>query len=359
MTVTPRTVANLEPGKFNRELVEPDLPDHTQLPESDGTFVKNFQEHPQSILLTDSLAPILERLHPDGNYAIGQDSGIYWRSTSPPEKGAEAPDWFYVPNVPPLLDGDYRRSYVLAREQEVPAVIIEFASGDGSQERDKTPLMATESGLVTKPGKFWVYEQVIRAPYYGIYEVQTSKLEVYRLETLVTDGKPSTLRYRKLQPNAQERYPIAPLKVELGVWEGSYQNTVMKWMRWWDEQGQLLLTGIERADKAEGALYQEVRGRLEAEAQRQQEAQARLQAEAQRRREAQVRLQAEQERLEAEAERKREAQARLEAEQARLEAEQAQLNAIPQLQQMGMAPKQIAAVLSLPMELVLQAIREC
>ncbi|MBD2134709.1 Uma2 family endonuclease, partial [Sphaerospermopsis sp. FACHB-1094] len=28
------------------------LPDHTQLPESDGTFVKNFQEHPQSILLT-------------------------------------------------------------------------------------------------------------------------------------------------------------------------------------------------------------------------------------------------------------------------------------------------------------------
>ena len=31
------------------------LPDHTQLPESDGTFVKNYQEHPQSILLTDSI----------------------------------------------------------------------------------------------------------------------------------------------------------------------------------------------------------------------------------------------------------------------------------------------------------------
>ncbi len=26
------------------------LPDHTQLPDSDGTFVKNFQEHPQTIL---------------------------------------------------------------------------------------------------------------------------------------------------------------------------------------------------------------------------------------------------------------------------------------------------------------------
>jgi hypothetical protein len=25
------------------------LPDHTQLPDSDGTFVKNFQEHPLAL----------------------------------------------------------------------------------------------------------------------------------------------------------------------------------------------------------------------------------------------------------------------------------------------------------------------
>ncbi|MEI2419217.1 Uma2 family endonuclease, partial [Arthrospira platensis SPKY2] len=40
------------------------LPDHTQLPDSDGTFVKNFQEHPQSILLTDSILSTLDSLHP-------------------------------------------------------------------------------------------------------------------------------------------------------------------------------------------------------------------------------------------------------------------------------------------------------
>nr|WP_228021248.1 hypothetical protein [Romeria gracilis] len=39
------------------------LPDHNQLPESDGTFVKNFQEHPESIVLTDSIRPILNALH--------------------------------------------------------------------------------------------------------------------------------------------------------------------------------------------------------------------------------------------------------------------------------------------------------
>jgi len=31
----------------------PAFPDHTQLPDEDGTFVKNFHEHPQSIILAD------------------------------------------------------------------------------------------------------------------------------------------------------------------------------------------------------------------------------------------------------------------------------------------------------------------
>ena len=79
-------------------VLPPPFPDHTQLPESNGSFVKNFQEHPQSLILTDSIGPVLQRLHPDGQYVIGQDCGIYWRQTDPPEKGAEAPDWFYVPN---------------------------------------------------------------------------------------------------------------------------------------------------------------------------------------------------------------------------------------------------------------------
>jgi Uma2 family endonuclease len=111
------------------ELEVTHLPDHTELPESDGTFVKNFQELPQSIILTDSLRPILQRIHPDGRYRIGQDCGIYWRLTDPLERGAEAPDWFYVPNVPPLLNGEVRRSYVLWKEYVAPLIVLEFVSG--------------------------------------------------------------------------------------------------------------------------------------------------------------------------------------------------------------------------------------
>ena len=117
-------------------ILEEALPDHTQLPESDGSFVKNFQEHPQSIILTSSIEPFLQQLHPDRQYCIGQDSGIYWTLTQPPEKRAEAPDWFYVANVPPLLNGEYRRSYVLWEEKIVPLIAIEFVSGNGDEERE-------------------------------------------------------------------------------------------------------------------------------------------------------------------------------------------------------------------------------
>ena len=235
----------------------PPFPDHTQLPDSDGTFVKNFQEHPQSIILTDSIGPVVERLHPDGQYAIGQDCGIYWRETDPPERGAEAPDWFYVPNVPATLDG-FRRSYVLWPEHMAPFIALEFASGNGEEERDRTPLAVAADGTTTKPGKFWVYERIIRIPYYGIYEMRTGNLEVYHLIDFV---------YRRMEPNERGHYPIPVLDVELGLWQGSYQNQELLWLRWWDSQGNLLLTGSEQVE-IERALVEQERERAEQERER-------------------------------------------------------------------------------------------
>jgi hypothetical protein len=86
-----------------------------------------------------------------------------------------------VPNVPPKLDGQIRRSYVLWQEFISPSIALEFASGNGDEERDQTPLSRSTQGEVTKPGKFWVYERIIAIPYYGIYEINTGNLEVYLL----------------------------------------------------------------------------------------------------------------------------------------------------------------------------------
>ena len=290
----------------NRVVLPPAFGDHTQLPDSDGTFVKNFQEHPQSLILTDSIGQILQERNPDGQYAIGQDCGIYWRETEPAEKGAEAPDWFYVPNVPPNIDGQIRRSYMLWREHIAPLIALEFASGNGDEERELTPLSRTDEGVVTKPGKFWVYEQVMRIPYYGIYQVNNGRLEVYRL----IDGY-----YQLLELNQRGHFPIAPLGVELGLWQGSYQNQTMLWLRWWDEEGNLLLMGDERAE-------------LE-----------RLRGEQQRER-------AEQERLRAES-----------AEQSRQAEFQARRDAIPRLLGMGLSAEQVAEALSLSVEEVTENAR--
>ncbi|MBD2295544.1 Uma2 family endonuclease [Anabaena sphaerica FACHB-251] len=211
----------------NRPYTETSLPDHTQLPEINGI---NWQEHPQSILLTQSIKPVLQKRHPDGQYTIGQDCGIYWRITDPPERGAEAPDWFYVPNVPSLLNGKIRRSYVLWQEYISPLIALEFVSGNGEEERDQTPWQ----------GKFWIYEQVIKPAFYGIYEVNKASVEVYEL----IGGQ-----YQLLPANERGHYPITPMGVEIGIWQGQYQNMELPWLRWWDLDGNLLLDGDERAEQ--------------------------------------------------------------------------------------------------------------
>ena len=206
------------------------LPDHTQLPDSDGAIVENFQEHPQSILLTESLWPVLQRLHPDGQFAVGQNSGIYWRHTNPPLRGCLAPDWFYVPDVPPMLDEQVRRSYVLWQEMIPPLLLIEFSSGDGSTERDRTP----------NEGKFWIYERRIRPAYYAIYEFDPGRVAVYQMVGW---------SFQPLVANERGHYPIEPLGIELGIWEGDYKNVSLPWLRCWDREGRLLPIDSERADE--------------------------------------------------------------------------------------------------------------
>jgi Uma2 family endonuclease len=57
------------------------------------------------------------------------------------------------------------------QELIAPLIVLEFVSGDGTEERDTTPMS----------GKFWVYEQAIRVPFYGIYDVERSRVELYHL----------------------------------------------------------------------------------------------------------------------------------------------------------------------------------
>ena len=90
----------------------------------------------------------------------------------------------------------------------------------------------------SKAGKFWVYEQAIRIPFYAIYEVEKASVAVYQLVEA---------HYQRCSPNERGHFAIASLGVELRIWCGSYMNQRLPWLRWWDLDGNLLLTGEERA----------------------------------------------------------------------------------------------------------------
>jgi hypothetical protein len=214
---------------------KPMLPTHLDLPDKDDSVVENFFELPQTLLLTDPIKPVLDKIHPDGQYAIGGNSLIYFRhNEQEPLSGCRAPDWFYIPGVPPIiLDGQVRRSYVLWQEHVRPTILLEIASADGSEERDATP----------GTGKFRVYEREIRPTYYGIFVEATGELEMYRLEK----G-----RFQRMKPNSRGHYPVSELRVELGLWRGRCViEADLTYMRWYDRRGRLLPTGQERAEQAE------------------------------------------------------------------------------------------------------------
>jgi Putative restriction endonuclease len=96
------------------------------------------------------------------------------------------------------------------------------------------------AGDDSKAGKFWVYEQAIRIPFYAIYEVEKAAVEVYELV-----GN----HYQQCRPNVRGHYSIPPMGVELGIWQGRYVNQTLPWLRWWDGEGNLLLASEERAEQ--------------------------------------------------------------------------------------------------------------
>ncbi|KAB8331233.1 Uma2 family endonuclease [Scytonema tolypothrichoides VB-61278] len=102
-------------------------------------------------------------------------------------------------------------------------------------------LASTTSKSTYPSGKWFFYEQVLEIPNYVIFEPDTGELEVYQLD----DSK----RYQVRNSDANNRYWIAEIGLFLGVWQGTRENRTGFWLRWWDENGKLLLWGSERAER--------------------------------------------------------------------------------------------------------------
>jgi Uma2 family endonuclease len=166
----------------------------------------------------------------------GTDLNLYYDSDH--LNWYKRPDWFVVLNVPRLYnEQDMRMSYVLWDEGVNPSVIVELLS-EGT---DKEDLGLTTSEAGQPPTKWEVYEQILKAPYYIVYDRYQDILRAYRLK----DDQ-----YQAF-PIEDERLWISELNLGLGLWQGEYQGITRKWLRWYENDGSWVPTPEENLEKAE------------------------------------------------------------------------------------------------------------
>jgi Uma2 family endonuclease len=187
------------------------------------------------------------------------DMYLYYDSRHP--HWYKRPDWFAVVSVPQLYDGhDMRLSYVVWQEGVNPFVIVELLS-PGTEKED---LGQTERGTADIPAKWEVYEQILRVPYYILFDRYTNTLQAFHL----VGG-----HYQPIEI-ADQQVTISEWQLSLQKWTGEYEGVNRVWLRWFDTEGQLILTGSERVVQAESekeaakARTREAEQRAEALAQR-------------------------------------------------------------------------------------------
>ncbi len=141
----------------------------------------------------------------------------------------KAPDWLYVPQVFTVNSSYTRRSYTPLTEGAVPAIVMEFLSETDGGEYSARPFHPY--------GKLWFYERILQVPIYVIFEPDEGMLEVRHLVDHA---------YQLQDPDQNGRYWIDAMHLYLGRWQGSKADRSGYWLRWWDQDGNLLLWGSEQ-----------------------------------------------------------------------------------------------------------------
>ena len=149
------------------------------------------------------------------------------------------PDWFLVVGTDSLYRGrESRSSYVMWDELIPPTIVIEFLSpGTESDDLGRFASKPPNAEPGKPPGKFVVYEQILKVPNYIIYNETTQQMRYFRL----VNG-----RYRE-RTITSDRIWIPELKIGLGLWTGTYRHRVrQRWLRWCDIDGNWTLTETEQ-----------------------------------------------------------------------------------------------------------------
>jgi Uma2 family endonuclease len=193
------------------------------------------------------------------DYFSGTDINLYYDTRN--TNWYKRPDWFLVLGVPPSrTQEELRLSYVVWAEGVAPFLMVELLS-PGTEAED----LGQTLRVVGKPPTKWqVYEQILRVPYYVVFDRYDRIMRVFVLQ-----GD----RYQAVTVTGQGFW-FDRLHLGLGVWQGSYEGIVGQWLRWYDQSGAWIPT-------REGQVARE---RQRADGERQRAEQAYQQAEQERQR---------------------------------------------------------------------------
>jgi Uma2 family endonuclease len=231
----------------------PALPDTSRLPVDDGEPMESAHHRKQMNLLCE----LFERALPRETTYVAGNMGLYYSARQLRSNDFKAPDVFVVLDAVGSHD---RKAWVVWEEDgRTPNLVIELLS-DSTERNDRREKMRT-------------YEEVLKVANYMIFDPWDFRFEAWRL----IEG-----RYEPKLPDASGRILWPETNLTLGRWHGSYHDgPPHTWLRVFDAEGRLVLTGDELAE-AEAQRAEAEAQRAEAEAQRAEAEAQRAEAEAQR-----------------------------------------------------------------------------
>jgi Uma2 family endonuclease len=205
------------------------------------------------VIQTDFLKKTCRLPHKNRDeYFIAIDLNLYYDVRNP--LLYKRPDWFFVLDISDFSQQqDLRLSYITWQEGINPFLVVELLS-PGTEEEDLGQRLRDAS---KPPTKWQVYEQILRVPYYVVYDRYVNNLRVFRLQG--SEYEELVLKNPKIW--------FKELQLGLGLWQGEYENTTGLWLRWFDSNNQWISTPEELA-QIESLRAQEERLRAERERQR-------------------------------------------------------------------------------------------
>jgi Uma2 family endonuclease len=177
------------------------------------------------------------------DFFVGGNMFVYYSASQVKNQDFKGPDFFVVLDV----DGTINRDAWIAWEEDsrLPDVVIELMSPS-----------TAEVDLTTKKD---IYERKLKTQDYFVYDPKDpSSLRGWKL---------INRRYQSLSSDREGRLYCESLGLWLGIWEGKIENCQGNWLRFFEDDGNLVLMGdeaetqraeLERQEKEEAIQQLEI-----------------------------------------------------------------------------------------------------